>query len=156
MQPTRYYINMIQYICTTTLQMFRLHKIMNRLVIFITFYFYYGIVTSGNISSEIILAVMKEFQINQPVIMNSLLDHKDLTNIIKSLSHQEYSMSFRQSQINSYKSCIIFTDLLSDFKWNLTTTYSPTLVVSEIKRNTVGPRMVLSIFGLDLCKIYTM
>ena len=93
-------------------------------------------VKSGNISSEIILAIMKELQINQPIILNSLLDHKDLSNIIKSLSYQEYSMGFRQTQINSYQSCIIFADLLSDFKWNLTTTYAPTLVVSEIKRDT--------------------
>ena len=139
--------------------MFRLYKIMNRLVIFITFYFYYGMVKSGtgNISSEIILAIMNEFQIKQPIILNSLLDHKDLTNIIKGLSYQEYSMSFRQSQINSYTSCIIFTDLIPGFRWNLTTTYSPTLVVSEIKnRNTVGPRIVLCIFRLDLYKIHTI
>ena len=114
-------------------------KVMTKFAIFITFFFYYGMVKSGNISSEVILAIMKEFQINQPIILNYLLDHKDLSYIIKSLSNQEYSIGFRQSQMNSFQSCIIFTDLASDFKWNLTTTYTPTLVVSEIRRNTVGP-----------------
>ena len=112
---------------------------MTKFAILITFFFYYGMVKSGNISSEVILAIMKEFQINQPIILNHLLDHKDLTYIIKSLSHEEYSIGFKQSQMNSFQSCIIFTNLASDFKWNLTTTYSPTLVVSEISRNTVGP-----------------
>ena len=112
---------------------------MTKFAIFIIFFFYYGMVKSGNISSEVILAIMKEFQINQPIILNYSLDNKDLSYIIKSLSYQEYSIGFRQSQMNSFQSCIIFTNLASDFKWNLTTTYSPTLVVSEISRNTVGP-----------------
>ena len=117
-------------------------KIMTMFAIFITFFFYYGMVKSDNISSEVILAIMKEFQINQPIILNYLLDHKDLSYIIKSLSHQEYSIGFRQSQMNSFQSCIIFTELASDFKWNLTTTYTPTLVVSEIRSITVGPCII--------------
>ena len=115
---------------------------MTTFAIFISFFFYYGMVKSGNISSEVILAIMKEFQINQPIILNDLLDHKDLSYIIKSLSNQEYSIGFRQSQMNSFQSCIIFTELASDFKWNLTTTYSPTLVVSEIRSITVGPCII--------------
>ena len=115
---------------------------MTKFAIFIIFFFYYGMVKSGNISSEVILAIMKEFQINQPIILNYSLDNKDLSYIIKSLSYQEYSIGFRQSQMNSFQSCIIFTDLASDFKWNLTTTYTPTLVVSEIRSITVGPCII--------------
>ena len=105
---------------------------MESLILFPFFCLYLGFANSNYVKPDDIPPILDEFKINQPIIQNTLLDSKDLTNIVKYLSFKGYSLGFRQNQtFQPYQSFLIFTNL-RNFKWNLPT-YAPILVITRIQ-----------------------
>ena len=91
----------------------------------------FGLVKCFNIPN-ILPSIMEEFTIYQPTIISSMLKIKEITEVVKNFNHWGYSIGFSQNQlINQYQSSVIFTDILTKFKWN-NPTYAPILVVSKI------------------------
>ena len=109
-----------------------------------------GIVKNINGSiSETLPAILDEFQINQPIVMNKMLDTTEFTKVVKGLSYQGYKIGFSQNEINQYyQSYVIFTDLSSNFKWNQKTN-APLLVVTNIE-NEVGLQEVEVSIGSEV------
>ena len=76
---------------------------------------------------------MEEFRIYQPLIINDMLEMKYIKEVVKNLNYQGYSIGFGQKQVlNQYLSYVIFTDHLSQVKWNIPS-FAVMLVVSKIQ-----------------------
>ena len=76
---------------------------------------------------------MEEFRIYQPLIINDMLEMKYIKEVVKNLNYQGYSIGFGQKQVlNQYLSYVIFTDDLSQVKWNIPS-FAVMLVVSKIQ-----------------------
>ena len=98
----------------------------------IIFCLHIGLFDSSYGSINEIPAILDEFKIHHPIIINSLFDAKDLISIVKCMSLRGHIISFSQKTIDQpYQSYLIFTNL-SNFKWVLPT-YAPILVVSRIQ-----------------------
>ena len=84
---------------------------------------------------DVLPNIMEEFKIYQPtILLNNNFEMKNMTQIVKNLSYQGYLIGFSQKQLNQYQSCVIFTDDLTQFKWN-DPTNAPILVISKIETN---------------------
>ena len=82
---------------------------------------------------DILPNFMEEFRIYQPFIINDMLEIKYVKEVVKNLNYQGYSIGFGQKQvINQYLSYVIFTDHLSQVKWNISS-FAVMLVVSKIQ-----------------------
>ena len=92
----------------------------------------FGLVKCQNIL-DILPTIMDEFKIYQPtIILGDMFRMKEMREVVKNLNYEGYTIGFSQKQlINQYQSCVIFTDDLSQFKWN-NPTYAPILVVSRM------------------------
>ena len=110
-------------------------------------------------------AILEEFKINKPIILNTKLGTNDLANVVKHLSFKGFSISFSQNKQNNlpYQSYLIFSNL-RNFKWNQTT-YAPILVVSRIKNEIDFMQVDVSIgcqvlfidwFSLKVYESYTV
>ena len=120
----------------------------------------YGIIPD----SKPLPAILDEFKINKPIILNTILGANDLANVAKHLTFKGFSISFSQKQNElPYQSYLIFTNL-RNFKWNLTT-YAPILVVSRIKNEIDFKQVDVSIgsqvlfidwFSLKVYESYTV
>ena len=76
---------------------------------------------------------MDEFRIYQPNILVDMLKMKEMVEVVKNLNYEGYSIGFSLKQLtNQYQSFVIFTDDLTQFKWNVPT-YATILVVSKIE-----------------------
>ena len=76
---------------------------------------------------------MEEFRIYQPLIINDMLEMKYIKEVVKNLNYQGYSIGFGQKEVlNQYLSYVIFTDDLSQVKWNIPS-FAVMLVVSKIQ-----------------------
>ena len=92
----------------------------------------FGLAISNTVV-DILPNFMEEFRIYQPIILNDMLEMKNMKEVVKNLNYQGYSIGFGQKQIlNKYRSYVIFTDHLTQFKWNIPT-YAVMLVVSKIQ-----------------------
>ena len=113
--------------------------------------------------------ILDEFKINQPIIRNTLLDGKDLTNIVKNLCLKGHRINFSQNvqnhttDQNTYQSYLVFTNLIN-FKWKLTS-YAPILVVSRIQNQiklkdvdvSIGSQVLfLDWFSLKVYEAYSV
>ena len=113
--------------------------------------------------------ILDEFKINQPIIRNTLLDGKDLTNIVKNLCLKGHGINFSQNvqnhtnDHNTYQSYLVFTNLIN-FKWKLTS-YAPILVVSRIQNQiklkdidvSIGSQVLfLDWFSLKIYEAYSV
>ena len=93
----------------------------------------FGLVKKCHAMPDILPNIMEEFKIYQPtILLNNVFEIKNVTQIIKNLSYQGYSIGFSQKQFNQHQSGITFTDDLNQFKW-INPTYAPILVVSKIE-----------------------
>ena len=108
--------------------------------------------------------ILDEFKIHHPIIINNLIDTKDLVSIIKCMSFLGHQINFSQNQsYKPYQSYLIFTNL-KNFKWNQPT-YGPILVVSkfqnEIELNkvdvSIGSQVLfIDWFSLKVYESYTV
>ena len=109
-------------------------------------------------------AILDEFQIHHPIIINTLIDAKNLMSIVKCMSFKGHRINFSQNRsYQPYQSYLIFTNL-RNFKWNLPT-YVPILVVSRIKNEndlkevdvSIGSQVLfLDWFSLKVYESYTV
>ena len=81
--------------------------------------------------TEIFSTIMDEFKIYQPIIIGDMLVKKEMTNVVKNLNQQGYSVGFKK-EFNQHQSSIIFTHNITHFKWN-NATHAPILVVSKME-----------------------
>ena len=82
---------------------------------------------------DILPNFMEEFRIYQPFIINDMLEIKYVKEVVKNLNYQGYSIGFGQKEVlNQYLSYVIFTDHLSQVKWNIPS-FAVMLVVSKIQ-----------------------
>ena len=77
-------------------------------------------------------SILKEFRIIQPLILNYMLERKEMIQVVKNLNYHGYSSGFSYKQFDPYQSCIIFRENLTEFKWN-NPTYTPIVVVSKME-----------------------
>ena len=89
-------------------------------------------VSVSNILEDNLSFIIKEFQINQPIIQNKLLGQNSFIHLLKKLSLKGHSTGFCQNKIHhQYQAQIIFTQI-SNFKWTFHSK-APLLVVSDIQ-----------------------
>ena len=134
----------------------------NSLLLLICLYF--GIFRCSYGSLDDIPFILDEFKIHHPIIINNLIDTKDLVSIIKCMSFLGHQINFSQNQsYKPYQSYLIFTNL-KNFKWNQPT-YGPILVVSkfqnEIELNkvdvSIGSQVLfIDWFSLKVYESYTV
>ena len=98
----------------------------------LSIWMHFGLVEKCHAIPDILPTIMDEFRIYQPIILGDMSTMKELVEVVKNLNYQGYSIGFNQKQLNQYQSCVIFTDDLTQFKWN-SPTYGPILVVSKIQ-----------------------
>ena len=93
----------------------------------------FGLVKCHHIPN-ILPTIMDEFMIYQPtIILGDMSEMKEMIEVVKNLNYQGYTIGFSQKQlINQYQSCVIFTDDLTQFKWN-NPTHAPILIISKIE-----------------------
>ena len=96
--------------------------------------------------------VIKEFQINQPIIQNKLLSQNSFIRLFKKLFSNGHSTGFCQNNIHyQYQAQIIFTGI-NNFNWTFQTK-APVLVVSDIQNemdlNNVNVSISDELFFLD-------
>ena len=85
-------------------------------------------------STDVIPSILDEFNIHHPILVNTLIDAKDLLSIVKCISFKGHQITFSQNpSYQPYQSYLIFTNL-SNFTWVLPT-YAPILVVSTIQND---------------------
>ena len=85
------------------------------------------------IPPDILPAILDEFRVYQPIIIgDKSTSKKEMIEVVKNLNYHGYSICFSQKQLNQYQSYVIFTDDLTQFKWN-NPTYAPILIVSTIQ-----------------------
>ena len=83
-------------------------------------------------SPDVIPSILDEFKIHHPILVNTLIDAKDLVSIVKYISFKGHQITFSQNpSYQPYQSYLIFTNL-SNFTWVLPT-YAPILVVTKIQ-----------------------
>ena len=98
----------------------------------ILFYIYTDFLKRSHGSLNYIPTILDEFKLHHPIIINTLIDAKDLVSIVKSMSFQGHQINFNQNGNNMpYQSYLIFTKL-RNFKWKLTN-YVPIMVISRIE-----------------------
>lgn len=129
------------------------------------FCLYLGFFKSSNGLPDDIPSILDEFKIRHPIIINTLIDDKDLVSTVKYMSFKGHQINFSQNQTHHqpYQSNLIFTNL-RNFKWNLPT-YAPILVVSRIKNEmelnqvdvSIGSQVLfLDWFSLKVYESYTV
>ena len=125
-------------------------------------YLYFFKVSHGTPNS--IPSILDKFNIHHPIVINMMIDTKDLMSIVKCMSLEGQRIIFRQNQMDQpYQSYLIFTNL-GNFKWNQPT-YVPTLVVSRIENENDLKKVDISIgsevlfldwFSLKVYESYTV
>ena len=89
-------------------------------------------IAATNILEDTISFVIKEFQINQPIIENKLLSKNSFIDLMKKLSSSGHSTGFcEKKNHHQYQSYIIFTQI-RNFNWTFRTK-AAVLVVSDIQ-----------------------
>ena len=105
----------------------------------------FGLVKKCHAMPDILPNIIEEFKIYQPtILLNNTFEIKNMTQIVKNLSNQGYLIRFSQKQLNQYQSGIVFTDDLTQFKWNIPN-YAPILVVSRIETENELKKVEVSI-----------
>ena len=130
----------------------------------ILFCLYIGLFKRSYGSLNHMPAILDEFKIHHPIIINKIVDTKDLVCIVKSMSFQGHQIHFIQNGIDlPYQSYLIFTNL-RNFEWNQPT-YVPILVVSKIENEndlekvnvSIGSEVIfLDMFSLKVYESYTV
>ena len=84
-------------------------------------------IAATNILEDTISFVIKEFQINQPIIENKLLSKNSFIDLMKKLSSSGHSTGFcEKKNHHQYQSYIIFTQI-RNFNWTFRTNLINTL-----------------------------
>ena len=87
-------------------------------------------ISASKISEDTLSFVIKEFQINQPMIQNKLLSQNSFLHLLKKLSINGHAVGFYKNKIHhQYHAYIIFTKI-SNFNWTIQTK-AAVLVVSD-------------------------
>ena len=95
-------------------------SIMLKNTVCILFYIYTDFLKRSHGSLNYMPTILDEFKLHHPIIINTLIDAKDLVSIVKSMSFQGHQINFNQNGNNlPYQSYLIFTKL-RNFKWKLT------------------------------------
>ena len=109
-------------------------------------------ISASNILEDNLSLVIKEFQINHPIIQNKLLSQNSFIRLFKRLLSNGHSTGFCQNNVHyQYQAQIIFTRI-SNFNWTFQTK-APVLVVSDIQNemdlNNVNVSISDELFFLD-------
>ena len=109
-------------------------------------------ISASDILEDNLSFVIKEFQINHPIIQNKLLSQNSFIHLFKKLLSNGHSTGFCQNNIHyQYQAQIIFTQI-SNFNWTFQTK-APVLVVSDIQNemdlNNVNVSISDELFFLD-------
>ena len=129
----------------------------------LSIWMYFGLVAGHNIPN-FLPAILNEFRIYQPIIHGNISTKKEIIKVVHNLNYHGYSIGFGQKQLNQYQSYIIFTDDITQFRWN-NPTYSPILVVSAIQTEedlkevdvSIGSEVIfLDLLSLKVYESYTI
>ena len=128
----------------------------------LSIWMYFGLVAGYNIPN-FLPTILNEFRIYQPIINDNISTKKEIIEVVHNLNYHGYSIGFGQKQVSQYQSYIIFTDDITQFRWN-NPTYSPILVVSEIQTEedlkevdvSIGSEVIfLDLLSLKVYESYT-